>query len=92
MWVRTTGKYRVLHPLCWGEVGETILHGSDMVRETSEKIKVIREKLSTAQSHQKSYSDRHRRPLEFEIGDHVFMKVSPRRGLQHFGQSGKLTL
>ena len=77
-------------PLCWGEVGETILHGPDMVRETSEKIKVIREKLSTTQSHQKSYADRHRRPLEFEIGDHVFLRVSPHRGLQRFGLSGNL--
>ena len=50
--------------------------------ETSEKIKVIRKKLSTAQSRQKSYANRHRRPLEFKIGGHVFLKVLSRRGLQ----------
>ena len=61
-----------------------------MVRETSEKIKIIREKLISAQSRQKLYADRHSRPLEFEMGDHVFLKVSPCRGLQRFGQSGKL--
>ena len=62
-----------------------------MVRETLDKIKVIREKLITGQSRQKSYADCHRRPLEFEIGDHVFLKVSPRLELQRFGQNGKLT-
>ena len=43
-----------------------------------------------AQSHQKSYADRRRRPLEFEVGDHVFLKVMPKRGVVRFGKGGKL--
>ena len=81
-----------ISPLCWDNVSESIILGSNMVRDTSDKTKVIHEKLITAQSRQKSYADCHRRPLEFEIGDYVFQKVSPRRGLHRFGQSGKLTL
>ncbi|KAI6674220.1 hypothetical protein NL676_002126 [Syzygium grande] len=54
-------------------------------------VKVIRERLRTAQSRQKSYADRRRRPLEFQAGDHVFLKISPMRGLSRFGKKGKLS-
>ena len=65
--------------------------GPELVRETTEKIRLIRQRLQTAQSRQKSYADRRRRPLEFEVGDHVFLRVSPRRGLTRFGRGGKLS-
>ncbi|GFS40677.1 hypothetical protein Acr_00g0069800 [Actinidia rufa] len=58
---------------------------------TTEKVKVIRQRLLTAQSRQKSYADRRRRPLSFEVGDHVFLKISPRWGLHRFGRGGKLS-
>ena len=58
---------------------------------TTEKVKVIRQRLLTAQSRQKSYADRRRRPLSFDVGDHVFLKISPRRGLTRFGRGGKLS-
>ena len=61
------------------------------MRETTEKIQLIRDRLRTAQSRQKSYSDRRRRPLEFQVGDSVFLKVSPRKGVFRFGRKGKLT-
>ncbi|XP_057459280.1 uncharacterized protein LOC130749943 [Actinidia eriantha] len=61
------------------------------MRETTEKIKTIRQRLLTAQSRQKSYADKRKRPLSFEVGDHVFLKVSPRRGLMRFGRGGKLS-
>ena len=54
-------------------------------------FKLIRQRLLTAQSRQKSYSDKRRRPLSFEVGDHVFLKVSPRRGITRFGRGGKLS-
>ncbi|GFZ09844.1 hypothetical protein Acr_21g0004430 [Actinidia rufa] len=60
-------------------------------KATTEKVKVIRQRLLTAQSRQKSYADRRRRPLSFEVGDHVFLKISPRRGLHRFGRGGKLS-
>ena len=57
-----------------------------MIRETSEKIKVVREKMKTTQTRHKSYADKHRRGLKFKVGDHIFLKVSPVRGIVHFGQ------
>ncbi|GFY88890.1 hypothetical protein Acr_06g0008300 [Actinidia rufa] len=60
-------------------------------KATTEKVKVIRQRLLTAQSRQKSYADRRRRPLSFEVGDHVFLKISTRRGLHRFGRGGKLS-
>ena len=78
-------------PLCWAETGEVSSMGPELVRETTEKIRLIRQRLQTAQSRQKSYADRRRRPLEFEVGDHVFLRVSPRRGLTRFGRGGKLS-
>ena len=77
-------------PLCWVETGETALLGPDLVQETTEKIKSVQQRLVTAQSRQKSYADNRRRPLEFQVGDHVFLKVQPRRGIVRFGQKGKL--
>ncbi|GAV57794.1 Chromo domain-containing protein [Cephalotus follicularis] len=78
-------------PVCWDEVGERPLLGSDLVEETSEKVKFIKEKLLAAQSRQKSYVDSvKRRPLVFDVGDHVFLKVSPWKGVQRFGKKGKL--
>ena len=77
-------------PLCWTEVGESSITGPDLIRDTSEKVSLIRQRLLTAQSRQKSYADVRRRPLEFEVGDHVFLKVMPRRGVVSFGKRGKL--
>ena len=72
------------------EAGESYLFGQEIVRETTEKIQLIRERLRTAQSRQKSYADRRRRPLEFQEGDYVFLKVSPKKGVFRFGKKGKL--
>ncbi|KAF3626567.1 Zinc ion binding, putative isoform 1 [Capsicum annuum] len=77
-------------PIGWYEVGETQLYGPDLVYQAMEKVKIIRERLKTAQSHQKSYADVQRRELEFEIGDWVFLKVSPMKGVMRFGKRGKL--
>ena len=78
-------------PLCWTKVGESSITGPDLIKDTSEKVSLIRQRLLTAQSRQKSYADVRRRPLEFEIGDHVFLKVIPRRGVVSFGKRGKLS-
>ena len=78
-------------PLCWTEVGESSITGPDLIRDTSEKVSLIRQRLLTAQSRQKSYVDVRRRPLEFEVGDHVFLKVMPKRGVVRFGKRGKLS-
>ena len=62
----------------------------DQVRETSEKVDLIRKRLKTAQDRQKSYADRRRSDLEFKVGDMVFVKVSPLRNVMRFGSVGKL--
>ena len=61
----------------WTEVEESSITGPDLIRDTSEKVSLIRQHLLMAQSRQKSYADVRRRPLEFEVGDHVFLKVMP---------------
>ena len=71
-------------------MGESSITGSDLIRDTSEKVGLIHKRLLTAQSRQKSNADRQCRPLEFEVGDHVFLKVMPKRGVVKFGKRGKL--
>ena len=61
-----------------------------MIRETSEKIDLIRRRMKTAQDRQKSYADKRRSDLEFDIEDMVFVKVSPLRNVVRFGSVGKL--
>ena len=75
----------------WIEVEESSITGPDLIRDTSEKVSLIRQRLLTAQSQQKSYADVRRRPLEFEVGDNVSLKVIPKRGVVRFGKSGKLS-
>ncbi|GJZ28744.1 putative reverse transcriptase domain-containing protein [Tanacetum coccineum] len=78
-------------PICWNEVGEEIIEGPELVRITNEKVEVVKEKLKEARSRQKSYADKHHRTLNFKPGDHVFLKVSPWKGVQRFGIKGKLS-
>nr|XP_016469633.1 PREDICTED: uncharacterized protein LOC107791981 [Nicotiana tabacum]XP_016470271.1 PREDICTED: uncharacterized protein LOC107792561 [Nicotiana tabacum]XP_016499849.1 PREDICTED: uncharacterized protein LOC107818358 [Nicotiana tabacum] len=82
---------RCRSPVGWFEVGETELYGPDLIHQAIEKVKVIQERLRTAQSRQKSYSDVRRRDLEFEVGDWVFLKISPMKGVMRFGKKGKLS-
>ena len=78
-------------PLCWIEVEESSITGPNLIRDTSEKVRWIRQCLLMAQSWQKSYVDVRRRPLEFEVGDHVFLKVMPKRRVVRFGKRRKLS-
>nr|XP_043616059.1 uncharacterized protein LOC122587975 [Erigeron canadensis] len=78
-------------PICWGEVGQRELGGTDAVLETTQKIDEIRERLKAAQDRQKSYADVRRRPIEFMVGDRVMLKVSPWKGLLRFCKRGKLS-
>ncbi|KAA0045567.1 pol protein [Cucumis melo var. makuwa] len=80
-----------LSPVCWGEVGEQRLMGPELVQSTNEAIQKIRSRMHTAQSRQKSYADVRRKDLEFEVGDKVFLKVAPMRGVLRFERRGKLS-
>ncbi|KAL0536800.1 hypothetical protein IC582_025762 [Cucumis melo] len=78
-------------PVCWDEVGEQRLMGPELVQSTNEAIQKIRSRMHTAQSRQKSYADVRRKDLEFEIGDKVFLKVAPMKGVLRFERKGKLS-
>ncbi|KAI5348622.1 hypothetical protein L3X38_001509 [Prunus dulcis] len=78
-------------PICWSEVGDKKLEKVDSIRATTEKVKMIKEKLKIAQDRQKSYADNRSKDLEFEVGDWVFLKLSPWKGVMRFGKRGKLS-
>jgi hypothetical protein len=77
-------------PLNWSETGERKIFGPDLVIEAENKVRVIQANLKTAQSRQKNYADRRRKPLQFQVGDFVYLRVSPTKGVQRFGIKGKL--
>ena len=77
--------------LCWYESGESIVLGPEMVRETIEKVKLIRERMKTSQSRKKIYHDKKIKELEFQEGDHVFLRVSPITGVGRALKSRRLT-
>jgi len=77
-------------PICWEEEGERRLLKVELIDQTKEIVRKIREKLKAAQDSQKSYADTRRRPLEFDVRDHVFLKVSPLKGSLQFSEKGKL--
>ena len=81
-------KYRT--PLNWVEVGDRGYFGPDFIKEAQEQVSIIQSHLKAAQSRQKTYADKRRRPLQFEVGDDVYLKVSPMRGVHRFGVWGKL--
>ena len=78
-------------PVCWDEVGERKLVGPEIVQVTCDKVKVIRDRMKIAQDRQKSYVDNRRRDQEFEVGDMVFLRISPWKGVLRFGKRGKLS-
>ncbi|GJZ08484.1 putative reverse transcriptase domain-containing protein [Tanacetum coccineum] len=73
-------------PVCWAEVGDVQLTGPEIIHETTEKIVQIRQCLQAARDRQRSYANVRRKPLEFQVGDHVMLKVSPRKGVIRFGK------
>ena len=72
-------------------MGESSITGPNLIRDTSKKVSLIRQRLLTTQSRQRSYADVRRRPLEFKVGDYVFLKVMPKRGVVRFGKREKLS-
>ncbi|GJX97472.1 putative reverse transcriptase domain-containing protein [Tanacetum coccineum] len=68
-------------PVCWAEVGEVQLTGPEIVQETTEKIIQIKQRMQAARDRQKSYADLKRKPMEFQVGDKVMLKVSPWKGV-----------
>ncbi|GJR88203.1 putative reverse transcriptase domain-containing protein [Tanacetum coccineum] len=77
-------------PVCWAEVRDVQLTGPEIIHETTKKIVQIRQRLQAARDRQRSYANVRRKPLEFQVGDRVMLKVSPRKGVIRFGKRGKL--
>lgn len=82
---------RCRSPLCWEEVGERKILGPELVPQTKDVIDLIRGRLAAAQDRQRKYADLARKDREYEVGDLVFLKVSPWKGLMRFGKKGKLS-
>ncbi|GJY71964.1 putative reverse transcriptase domain-containing protein [Tanacetum coccineum] len=77
-------------PVCWTEVGEAQILGPELIQETTEKIIQIMQRMQAARDRQKSYANLKRKPMEFHVRDKVMLKVSPWKGVVHFGKRGKL--
>jgi hypothetical protein len=77
-------------PLNWSEPGERYFFWPDMVKEVEEKVQKIIHNMKKAQTQQKSYADRRRQPLCFLVGDYVYLKVSPMKGVSRFWIKRKL--
>ncbi|GJZ85810.1 putative reverse transcriptase domain-containing protein [Tanacetum coccineum] len=68
--------------VCWAEVGEAQLSGPELIQETTEKSVLVKQRMQAAQDRQKSYADRKRKPMEYEVEDRVMLKVSPWKGVK----------
>ena len=79
-------------PLCWLEPRENLTLGPEVVQQTTEKVKLIQERMRIAQSRRKNNQDKRRKDLEFEVGDHVFLRVTPWTGVGRALKFQKLTL
>jgi hypothetical protein len=77
--------------LNWIESGEKAIFCQDIVDEAEATIHHIQDNLKTAKSHQESYANERHRPLQFEVGDRVYLKVLPMNGVKRFGVKGKLS-
>jgi hypothetical protein len=82
-------KYRT--PLYWNQTRESQVFGPEILQEAEKKVQIVRENLKITQSRQKSYADNRRRELTFEVGDFVYLKVSPMRGMRRYKVKGKLS-
>ncbi|KAG8481030.1 hypothetical protein CXB51_025733 [Gossypium anomalum] len=78
-------------PSCWTELGERQVLGLELVADTEDKVRIIRDRLKEAADRQKSYADLKRKEIEYSVGDMVFLKVSPWKKILRFGKKGKLS-
>nr|GEU36855.1 putative reverse transcriptase domain-containing protein [Tanacetum cinerariifolium] len=88
--IRRTYGRKCRSPVCWAKVGDMQLTGPEIIHETTEKIVKIRQHLQTVRDRQRSYVNVRRKALEFQAGDRVMLKISPRKGVIRFGKRGKL--
>jgi hypothetical protein len=77
-------------PLNWIELVEKVIFGPDLVEEAEATVRRMQDNWRAAKSCQETYANKRCRPLEFEVGDHVYLRVSPMKGVNRFGVKGKL--
>ncbi|KAF2302605.1 hypothetical protein GH714_039551 [Hevea brasiliensis] len=77
-------------PVCWTELGDKLV-GPDLVKQTEEKVKLIKANLKVASDRQKSYADLRRKYIEYKVGDKVFLNISPWKKVLRFGRKSMLS-
>jgi hypothetical protein len=77
-------------PLNWIELGEKVIFGPNLVEEAKVTVHHIQDNLKAVKSHQETYANKRCRPLEFKVGDHMYLRVSPMKGVKRFRVKGKL--
>ena len=82
---------RCRSPVGWFEVGKSSILGLEIIYECLEKVRVIRDRLATTYTRQKSYAYNRKWSLEFDVGDQIYLKISPMKGVRRFGSMGKLS-
>jgi hypothetical protein len=82
--------HRCHTPLNWIEPGEKVIFEPELVEEAEATTRRIQDNLKAVKSHQEAYANKRHRPLEFIVGDHVYLRVSPMKGIKRFGMKGKL--
>jgi len=78
-------------PLCWYQDGEVVLVGPELLEQTTEKVRMVRDRMQASQSRQKAHADLRRRPLKFAAGDHVFLRVTRTTSVGRALRSRKLS-
>jgi len=78
-------------PVCWDPVGSEVPLGPELIEESADQLDLIKKRLQAAQDRQKKYADTARRHIEFAVGEHALLRVSPTRGVMRFGVKGKLS-
>jgi hypothetical protein len=82
--------HRYRTPLNWIELGEKVIFGLNLVEEAEATVRRIQDNLKAAKSWQETYANKRHRPLEFKVGDLVYLRVSPMKGMKRFGVKEKL--
>jgi hypothetical protein len=77
-------------PLNWVEPGEKVIFGPDLVEEAGSIVRRVQENLKAVKSRQETYANKRHRPLEFKVGNHVYLRVSPMKDVKRFGVKGNL--
>ncbi|GJR80883.1 reverse transcriptase domain-containing protein [Tanacetum coccineum] len=87
---KTSSEHDCRSPVCWAKVGDVQLTRPEIIYETTKKIVQIQQRLQTVRDRQRSYANVRQKPLEFQVGDRVMLKVVPQKGVIRFGKRGKL--